>query len=75
MRHPTMFFELRSWPARRWMIAIGIAVVAFAGLVIASGIVAVADGVLAFPGPWWAYAVAVAGTPSDGVVRGRPGWR
>ena len=52
------------------MIAIGIAVVTFAGLVIASGIVAVADGVLAFPGPWWAYAVAVAGTSVLGLVVG-----
>ena len=64
----TMFTELRIWPTRRWIVAVGVAVVAFAGLMITSGMVATADGVLAFPGPWWAYAVAAAGTSVVGLI-------
>lgn len=63
-----MFTELRTWPARRRLIAAGVAIVAFAGVVLASGIVGVADGALSFPGPWWAYLVVAAGTSLVGLV-------
>ncbi len=44
MRHPSMLAELRIWSARRRMIAAGVAIVAFVGLVIASGVVTGRDG-------------------------------
>ena len=44
MRKPSMFTALRTWPARRPMITAGVAAGAFAGLVLASGLVGVPDG-------------------------------
>jgi len=63
-----MFAELRTWPARRRMIAAGVAIVAFAVVVLASGILGVVDGVLSFPCPWWAYLAVAAGAGLVGLV-------
>lgn len=63
-----MLAELRTWPARRRMIAAGVAIAAFAVVVLASGILGVADGALSFAGPWWAYLAVAAGAGLVGLV-------
>lgn len=63
-----MFSDLRIWPVRRWAITAGIASVAIAGLVLASGLVAVTGGVLTFPGDWWSIPAAVACSILIGLV-------
>lgn len=68
MSLPVMFTELRSWPAKRRMIAAGVAFAALTVLVVASGTVMVTSGSLTFPGPWWAYAVTVVGAGLAGLV-------
>lgn len=63
-----MFSDLRTWQARRRIIAAGVAMLAFAGLVLASGLVGVTDGGLAFPGAWWAIPAAVVGSLLIGLI-------
>ena len=63
-----MFGDLRGWAARRRMIATGVAILAFAGLMLASGLVDVAEGRLAYPGVWWAIPAAAVGSLLIGLV-------
>ncbi|MEO6200496.1 MAG: hypothetical protein ABIX44_04950 [Cryobacterium sp.] len=63
-----MLTDLRTWQASRRRIATGVALAAFALLVLASGIVNVADGALSLPGPWWASAAAAAGAILIGLI-------
>jgi len=63
-----MLTDLRTWQASRRLIATGVGLAAFAVLVLASGIVSVADGGLSLPGPWWAYPVGAAGTILIGLI-------
>lgn len=52
-----MFADLRTWPRRRWLIALGIAVVVFVGLGWTGGFVSAAG-----PATWWTIPVTVAGS-------------
>ncbi|MET4704914.1 hypothetical protein [Frigoribacterium sp. UYMn621] len=63
-----MFGDLRGWTARRRMIATGVAIVALGGLMLASGLVEVADGRLSSPGVWWAIPALAIGSLLIGLV-------
>ncbi len=60
--------ELRTWPAKRRMIAAGVAVALTVLLVAASGTVEFVGGSIAFPGTWWGYLVVVVGAALVGLV-------
>ncbi len=63
-----MFGDLRTWPARRRMIAAGVATLAFAGLVLSAGLIGVTVGGLAFPGVWWSIPADAVGSVFIGVI-------
>ena len=63
---------LRGWPARRWLVAVVVAVAVYSGLVVASGQwPAARNGSLSnlsIATPWWAYAIALAGAVLTGLI-------
>ena len=63
-----MFTDLRTWPARRRMITGGVAIVAFTGLALASGLVRVSDSGLVFPGTGWSIPAGVVGSILIGLI-------
>lgn len=63
-----MFRDLRIWPARRLIIATGVAIIAIVGLVLASGLVGVSGGGVVLSGDWWSIPAAVAGSALVGLI-------
>lgn len=63
-----MFGDLRVWPARRRVIAGGVAIAAFAALILASGTVGVVGGAIAVLGAWWSIPAVAVGSVLIGLV-------
>lgn len=68
MTIPATYSELRTWTAKRRMIAAGVAFALTVALVAASGTVGFVGGSIAFPGTWWGYLVVVLGAALVGLV-------
>jgi len=63
-----MFGDLLVWPTRRRLIAGGVAVVAFAALLLASGVVGVVGGAITVLGAWWSIPAVAVGSLLIGLV-------
>ena len=62
-RRSLAFAHLRTWPRRRWLIALGIAVAVFIGLALTAGWVSAA-----VPAAWWTVPATVAGSALIGLI-------
>jgi len=60
--------ELRAWPARRRMIAAGVAVAVVIALVAGAGTVGYVGGSVTLAGTWWGYLVVVTGAVLIGLI-------
>ncbi|MDJ0349416.1 hypothetical protein [Cryobacterium sp. PH29-G1] len=60
---PAVFADLLTWPVRRWLIALGVAVAVFVGLVLTAGLVSVAG-----PAVWWTVPVTAVGSGLIGLI-------
>jgi hypothetical protein len=63
-----MWSELASWGSRRWTIAGGVAVIAFAAVALAAGVIAPGTAGSSTGFPWWSVVAIVAGASLSGLV-------